>query len=122
MRIGTIISLNRTATSLLHRLTMGAGAMTAAVAALEPALGHPQLAAMPAAQALVSSALEIGLRVAVDLRRPPDVTTDEDMVELVDQVREVMLDSSYRLLHRGVLPHGASAAWLLHCHGATGDV
>ena len=68
---------------------MGAGALTAAVAALEQAVGDQQLAAMPAAQSLVSSALETGLRVAIDLQRPPDVTSDDEMVELVDQVRDV---------------------------------
>ena len=72
---------------------MGAGALTAAVAALEQAVGDQQLAAMPAAQSLVSSALETGLRVAIDLQRPPDITSDEDMVELVDRVRDVWLMS-----------------------------
>ena len=70
---------------------MGAGALTAAVAVLEQAQGDPQLAAMPAAQSLVSAALETGLRVAIDLQRPPDVTSNEQMVELVDQVRDVGL-------------------------------
>ncbi len=70
---------------------MGAGALTAAAAALEQAQGDPQLAAIPAAQSLVSAALETGLRVAIDLQRPPDIASDEEMVELVDQVRDVAL-------------------------------
>lgn len=65
---------------------MAAGALTAAAAALEPAAQQPQLAASPPAQALVSTALQLGLAIAVDLRRPPDVTSDEDMTELVDEV------------------------------------
>ena len=72
---------------------MGAGALTAAVAALEQAQeqaqGNPQLATMLAAQSLVSSALETGLQVAIDLQRPPGIASDEEMVELVDQVRDV---------------------------------
>jgi hypothetical protein len=80
--------------ALPSRLTMGAGALTAAVAALEQVVGDPQLAAMPAAQSLVSAALETGLRVAIDLQRPPDIASDEEMVELVDQVRDVAPDLS----------------------------
>ena len=83
---GNRVPTGHDVTLLLHRLILGAGALTAAVAALEPALGHPELAASPAAQALVSAALETGLRVAVDLQRPPDVASDKDMVQLVDQV------------------------------------
>lgn len=68
------------------RLTLAAGALAASVAALAPASQQGPLAASAPVQRLVSAALEQGLRVAIHLQRPPDVTSDEDMTELVDEV------------------------------------
>lgn len=77
------------------RLTLAAGALATSVAALAPASQQDApLAASPSMQRLVSAALEQGLRVAIHLQRPPDVLSDEEMTELVDEVDELWHDTA----------------------------
>ena len=90
--------------------------MAAAVATLESAAG----AAAPPGEAtlrLLAGALELGFRVAVDLQRPPDVASDEEMADLVDEILErwndvVVAAAALAARHESVKAALAAAPWV----------
>lgn len=67
-----------------------AAAAAAAAAAQPPGTRPPHEAILR----LVAAALQLGFRVAVDLQRPTDIVSDDEMTELVDEVGDRWNDAS----------------------------